>query len=108
MRYPSLDGPQRLITDPGFDQTPKPVSYWVDGLLAAIGGDGIIAPDEIAEIQRLQVGLQGIGQQRLASMGMNEQTAPPSNETSDFGASEGSEEMPGYEPEPGAEFTSLQ
>jgi hypothetical protein len=97
-RYPSLDGSPGLISDPGFDQE--------DGLLAAVGGDGVIDPQEQQEVQRLMVGLQAIGQQRLAAMGMNDQPAPPANETSDFGATDGTEPTPDSAPQPGAEFTT--
>lgn len=101
----SLDGAPNMATDPGFDAQPKPVSYWVDGLLAAVGGDGIVDPEEVREVQRLMAGLQAIGAQRQAAMGQ-QPMGPPSNDTSAFGSAEGAEDVPEYGAQPGAEFTT--
>lgn len=105
-RFPSLDGQQLMATDPGFDAQPQPVSYWVDGLLAAVGADRMIDPEEGREIQRLMAGLTAIAQQKQAAMGMNQPPAPASNETSDFGSTDGSEDVPEFGAQPGAEFTT--
>ncbi len=103
---PTLDRNPSMISDPGMDQMPKPLSYYVDGILALVGADGIVDPSEQEELIRLQVGLQTIGQQRLAQMGAEQQAGPPSNETSDFGSGEDTEAADNYGSEPGAEFTT--
>ena len=102
MRYPSLDGAPALTTDPGADTIEKPLSYWVDGFLAAVGHDGQIDPEEGMEAQRLLAGLQAIAQQKMAAQGMAEQPASASGEASDFGDTGQSEDVNG--PEPGAEY----
>lgn len=106
MYRPTLDRNAAMISDPGMDQVMKPLSYWVDGLLATVGADGIVDPAEQEEIVRLQVGLQTIGQQRLAEMGAQDPMGPPSNETSEFGSGEDTEPADNYGAEPGAEFTT--
>lgn len=100
----SLDRNAAMVTDPGFDTMPKPLSYHVDAILAIVGADGLFDPAEQGEMQRLMVGLQAIGAARMQQMGAEQEMGGDPNATSDFGSGDGTEEADNYGAEPGAEF----
>lgn len=102
--FMTLDGNPAFATNPGQDAAPQPISYWVDGLTAAIGADGVFGPDEKQEVMRLLTNLQAIAQQKSAAMGGGMMPAPASNETSDFGSGDDTEDAEGFGPGPGAQF----
>jgi len=89
---------------PGADTQQETIRYHAQAILAIAGRDGIISPDEQKDIRDLVVGLQMIGQQRVAQQAaMSDQPTMPSDETEDqFSEGGGAEELEA--PEEGAEF----
>ena len=100
----SLDGPAPFFSAPGPDERQPELSELVDGILANVGADRMLAPDEIREIQRLMGGLQAIGSQRMAQQSAAQAQQGMSDETSDFGATEGTEPLPGGGPDQGVSY----
>lgn len=94
-----MDGNPAIATSPGPDAQPQDIGYHVRAILAIVGADRQILPDEAREIQALMAGLQAIGTQKAEPM---QQPGMASNETSDFGSSPEAEEMD--QPEQGAEY----
>jgi len=87
----NLDQPGGYFADPGPDQRPQALSEHVDAILATVGADRIISPDEIREIQRLMGGLQAIGAQHQAQAAAAQAQQGISDETEPFGAAAGTE-----------------
>lgn len=101
-----MDAPASMYTKPGPDTTGFPLPTLVDMILSQIGADRAVDQTEAMEIQRLMVGLQAVGQQRMmAQQAAQQQMAGPSDETSDYGSDTGAE--PTEEPETGAEFGGM-
>lgn len=96
----TLDSPGGYFADPGPDERAKSLGELVDGVLAAVGADRQITPDEIREIQRLMGGLQAIGAQHQAQAAAAQaDQGMMGSETQPFGASEGTEPVAGGQPE---------
>lgn len=94
MNRASLDAPPAYFADPGPDQRTPSLDEHVDAILATVGADRIIDPQEMRSIQRLMGGLQAIAAQRAA---MESAAQPEMADTPEaFGAGEGVEEVPGY------------
>jgi len=88
---------------PGPDSQPGTIREHAQAILAIAGRDGIISPDEQKDIRDLVVGLQMIGQQRVAQQAaMSDQSTMPSDETENEFSEGGGE--PTDEPEEGAEY----
>lgn len=66
-----------MFMPPGPDTTALPLSALVDQMLSIIGADGVKSPDELREVQRLMIGLQSIGEQRI----MGQPQAAPIDDT---------------------------
>lgn len=99
-----FDAPATMYNKPGPDTTGFPLPTLVDMILSQIGADRAVDQTEAMEIQRLMVGLQAVGQQRMMQQ-QAQQPAGPSDETSDYGADAGAE--PTEEPVEGAEFGGM-
>ena len=100
----SLDRPAPQYAEPGPDQRGMTMSEAVDMVLMSAGKDGVLDMAEQREVQRLMSGLQAIAMQK-AAMAQSEQQQPGmSDETEDFGATDGTEPTDGSEPMPGNEF----
>ena len=95
-----LDQPGGYFADPGPDERGKSLAELVDGVLATVGADRQITPDEIREIQRLMGGLQAIGAQHQAQAAAAQaEQGMMGSETEPFGATEGAEPVDGGQPE---------
>ncbi len=99
-----FDAPATMYSKPGPDTTGFPLPTLVDMILSQVGADRAVDQTEAMEIQRLMVGLQAVGQQRVMQQ-QAQQSAGPSDETSDYGADAGAE--PTEEPVEGAEFGGM-
>ena len=90
----ALERPPAYPTEPGDDMRGQTLDEAVDFILATVGADRAITTEEMRPIQRLMGGLQAIAaQQQAAAMGQAEPGM--SDETSDFGATEGTEPVAG-------------
>ena len=98
----SLDRPAPVYMEPGPDQQPMTADECVDQLLAIVGRDSTIDQGETRAVQRLMAGLQAIAMQRAGAAMPAEDG--PSDETSDFGATDGTEGTDGSQPMPGQEW----
>lgn len=68
-----------VFQNPGPDTSRPPLSALIDMVLATVGADRAVTPDEQAEVQRLMVGLQAIAEQQVmgaAPMGPGDATEP--------------------------------
>lgn len=100
---PTLDNPPGVFVQPGPDTQPMTLAEHVDGILALVGADRTIDPSEQGELMRLQQGLQMIGMAKQAAA----QPSPdegPSDETSAFGATDGTEDAQNSSPPDGQEY----
>jgi hypothetical protein len=102
-----LDQPAGVFVNPGPDTQLGTIREHAQAILAIAGRDGILAPDEQRDIRDLVIGLQQIGQQRVATQQqLGEQPTMPSDETGDL-YSEGGGTEDTESPDPGAEFGGL-
>ena len=100
---PSLDRPAAQYVQPGPDERMRSADEIVDELLAVVSADRVLDPNETRAVQRLMAGLEAVAQQK-AAMATPDEQGGPSEETSDFGATEGAEATDGSEPMPGQEY----
>lgn len=103
----SMDQPAPILQNPGMDSGMGTIREHAMAILAIAGRDGVLSPDEQKDIRDLVIGLQQIGQQRVASANqVNDQSAMPSDETSPMWSEGGAEQIgePAEQPEEGAEY----
>lgn len=102
MYGPSLDRPAPQYVNPGMDERMRTADEIVDELIMVISADRTLAPDETRAIQRLMAAMQAIAAQRTAADATMAGAQP--QETSDFGATEGTEGTENSAPMPGQEY----
>lgn len=89
-----LDNPPAFPVEPGPDMRGASLDEHVDAILATIGADRQVTPDEMRSVQRLMAGIQAIAAQQ-AAMQQGAQEEGISDATEPFGATEGTEALPG-------------
>lgn len=93
MPTPPDERPIAAYQQPGPDTRPRTLAEIVDELLAVVGADRQVTPDEVSEIQRLMAGLQMIAQQKTPQQQPGQMG--PGDETEDYGTSPGAEPYEG-------------
>lgn len=97
----SLDRPAGVYGEPGPDVQPQDIDQLVDQVIAVISADRVIDDREQRAIQRLLAVMQQIAEQKAAAAMPSSGGMPGQEETSDFGATEGTEPAEGSTPLPG-------